>query len=446
MLNLRDRHTLRHQVSFRVIWSDGGAMRLRLIAVPILVLATIMAFSAANGPQPSFADAVWNVQVGSGGQGVGIAAFLPEAITIHSGDTIHFVDPNAWEPHTVTSIPPGGAVPDFTVGTPQPGLNPLAAYPSFNGSGVQRYDPSQYYNSGLLNQNDAVDVSFSKTGTFSFICLIHGGIDPATGQAGGMHIDVTVVPQGGAGPTSQDVIDAAATAQRTTLISAGTQAASTLQLTQAKLSDGTTNWGVTAGGSGLASLDPEGVTDIPQFSPSGLSINTGDTVTWTNNTGVPHTVTFLSGGPDVPLVTPLPGGVGPPFLAINPLVQTPAGGPTYDGTGYVNSGFISTGGGANTFALTFTKAGTYQYICHLHDQVGMIGTVNVSDAAAPTVPPVAAPSTAPPARPVVIAPPDTGTGPPPSGSGGWPIAIVVLDIIGASIALAGTRLVGRRTD
>jgi plastocyanin len=426
------------------------------MAVPILVLATVIAFDAVSGPHPTLAGQVWNVRVGDGGQGVAAATFFPGAITIHSGDTIHFLAPDSWEPHTVTSIPDGVNEPHPYVGRPPKVMtNPLAFYPSFGGSGVQSYDPSKYYNSGFLfpgdqyNGTDTADVSFSTPGTYTFFCLLHSGVDPTTHKIGGMHVDVTVVPQGSSGPTSQADIDAAASAQRTTLINAGVQALNTFPLTQTKLSDGSTNWGVTAGGYGLDTLDPDGVTDIAQFTPSGLSVNTGDTVTWTNDTGTFHTITFLSGGPDIPLLLPIAAtGGGPPNFEINPSALEPAGGPTYDGTGYVNSGFLDTEVSpfGSTFSLTFTKAGTYQYICHLHDQVGMIGTINVTDAAVPAVPSAAAPSTAAPARPETIAPPDTGTGPPRRGSGGWLVAIMVLGMIGATFALAGTRLVGRRTD
>ena len=30
-----------------------------------------------------------------------------------------------------------------------------------------------------------------------------------------------------------------------------------------------------------------------------------------------------------------------------------------------------------TYKVTFTAAGTYQYICEIHDEIGMVGTVVV---------------------------------------------------------------------
>ena len=72
------------------------------------------------------------------------------------------------------------------------------------------------------------------------------------------------------------------------------------------------------------------------FAPASVSVNVGDTVTWTNNdAGVPHTATA-------------------------------------DG-GAFNSGTLSSGG---TFAFTFTAPGTFAYHCNIHSS--MKGTVRVT--------------------------------------------------------------------
>ena len=64
--------------------------------------------------------------------------------------------------------------------------------------------------------------------------------------------------------------------------------------------------------------------------------------------GAFHTVTF---GPDADLraveqhfVVPVAQKAGPPLLTINPKAALPAGGTAYDGTGWVNSGFLQPGG------------------------------------------------------------------------------------------------------
>jgi plastocyanin len=66
-----------------------------------------------------------------------------------------------------------------------------------------------------------------------------------------------------------------------------------------------------------------------KFEPATLTVPVGTTVTWTNTTGAPHTVTSDTGAPAA-----------------------------------FDSGAINTGGG--TFSFTFTKAGTYNYHCSFH--------------------------------------------------------------------------------
>lgn len=109
------------------------------------------------------------------------------------------------------------------------------------------------------------------------------------------------------------------------------------------------------------------------FFPTSLTVNEGDTVTWTMNAAFVHTVTFLSGTPPPP--EPIPSGDGN-SLMLNPQNAFPVGGPTYDGTGFVGSGILD-GKGAN-FSLTFTKAGTFGYVCMLHP--GMAGQIVVQAA------------------------------------------------------------------
>lgn len=81
------------------------------------------------------------------------------------------------------------------------------------------------------------------------------------------------------------------------------------------------------------------------FYPSTLTVNAGDTVTWSFPAGEPHTVSF-----------PLPGSL--PVAPTDPTAPMPQGGTTYDGSAYVSSGFLIDGA---TYSLTFTKPGTYTY-------------------------------------------------------------------------------------
>jgi plastocyanin len=109
------------------------------------------------------------------------------------------------------------------------------------------------------------------------------------------------------------------------------------------------------------------------FFPTTLTVDEGDTVNWAMDAAFVHTVTFLSGQPAPQ--EPIPSGEGD-LLMLNPVSQFPSGGPAYDGTGYVNSGVLD--GRGVSFALTFTKAGSYGYICLLHP--GMAGSIVVQAA------------------------------------------------------------------
>jgi plastocyanin len=130
----------------------------------------------------------------------------------------------------------------------------------------------------------------------------------------------------------------------------------------------TTGSGVPSGGAGTQwRLNAGGSTHSEafqglQFYPHTITIDAGDTVTWTFASAEPHTVTFLGAGQATP----------PP--STDPSAHEPAGGSTYDGSKYTSSGFIALG---FSYSLTFTKPGTYTYYCLVH-QPEMAGTIVVN--------------------------------------------------------------------
>ena len=79
-----------------------------------------------------------------------------------------------------------------------------------------------------------------------------------------------------------------------------------------------------------AAANAEVKIDNFSFGPATLTIPAGTTVTWTNTTGAPHTVTSDDG------------------TSFDSNINTP----------------ISANGG--TFSFTFTKAGTFTYHCQIH--------------------------------------------------------------------------------
>jgi plastocyanin len=182
--------------------------------------------------------------------------------------------------------------------------------------------------------------------------------------------------------------------------------------------NGTKLYSVVAGGA-----TPKG--DVDLYFPGTLNIKEGDSVVWSNTTTTPHTVTF--GTPPQ----------GDPF-------EIPASKPaaTYDGTGFWNSGIMGVNPddptAASTFQMTFSKAGTYQYFCILHEPLGMVGTVKVEAAAVATpvatATAVATPTKAPGA-------PNTGSG---SESGSNTGLLLIAAVLGLAAAASGTAIIASR--
>ncbi|HZT96509.1 MAG TPA: hypothetical protein VFB34_06695 [Chloroflexota bacterium] len=121
------------------------------------------------------------------------------------------------------------------------------------------------------------------------------------------------------------------------------------------------------------------------YTPDTLNIYVGDRVTFRTRDKIePHTVTF---GPQKTLdrlaanfITPIPGKNGPPTLAFENQVILPTTRRTYDGSGYANSGLLSSDYPGvlehTAWTITFTKAGIYHYYCLIHFP-GMTGTIIV---------------------------------------------------------------------
>jgi plastocyanin len=131
-----------------------------------------------------------------------------------------------------------------------------------------------------------------------------------------------------------------------------------------------TTWKVAIGGE-----TPDHGVQAQIFAPGTITINAGDTVTWTMAALFDHTVTFLSGARLPDLAIPENGGK----LLFNPLIALPQGLNAYTGKGVANSGVLMERD--KSYSLTFTKSGSYAYLCLLHP--GMTGTVIVQPAGSP---------------------------------------------------------------
>jgi plastocyanin len=314
--------------------------------------------------------------------------FYPDKITVNVGDTIVWKI-NSAEFHQVVFPAPGQKYVPFA--TPEGGRNgpptlvgnPVVFFPQ----GGSTYDGSAPASSGNMTmappgQGSVQEyrLTFTKAGTFNYLCPTHSSQLP-DGTVVGMLGSVTVQEAGAAYPKTPAQVDAgtqsAISADQQAALAAEPQAKQVAPPTTR--ADGTTlfhgniGWDTTANGTAMSYM---------RFSPEDFTIHVGDSIEWTQTSAQsPHTVSLTSGAkePDVMLVTPQQAG--PPKIVLNPAVLAPAGGTSYDGTGFVNSGFLpgtqDPTPGSRTYRLTFTKAGTYEFICILHDEMGMNGHVTV---------------------------------------------------------------------
>jgi plastocyanin len=359
--------------------------KLGAIWMLILLTASLIApQSVAAAPAPQAGPTTWTALVG-GQAGVQQTAqgpmgawqfmrFYPDTITVNVGDTIVWKLASA-EPHTVTFPKPGDKAPDLVM--PETGSqrvlgNPLALFPQ----GGPSFDGAALTGSGQLGGDPQFPteykLTFAKEGTFQFFCAFHPMM---TGK-------VIVQAAGTPYPKTQAQIDADAKAQ----LDADTQAAMQAEAQQPK--QAATKAGPNGGTIYEVAIGyGDGVLDWMRFAPTDLTIHVGDSVEFTQKAiDVPHTVTLASGGKEPDLFLVEPQQAGPPKLVINPVVLAPAGGPTYSGKDYFNSGWMwgtkDPFPGPRSYVLAFDTPGTYEFYCVLHDMMGMSGHITVLPAGA----------------------------------------------------------------
>jgi plastocyanin len=309
-----------------------------------LLLAALMV------PVPIQAQ-TWQAAVGaqSADKAKQVVAFLPNEIWIHAGDTVNWTV-GADEIHTLTFLTVGQVHLPFFVGCP--GFSFGAA--SFDGSTCVSTPP--------MVSGQTFSVMFPSPGNFKLVCLVHPDM---TGV-------VHVLDPSASLPHEQSFYDKEAAAQARDLLAELNQGSVHHHFEAA-------NGVIMGAGKTLANGGGHNTISLMRFVQPELVIHAGATVEWTNDDpSMPHTITF---GTE-------PGDTFPP----SPNVSTDADGAlhaTVSSTAdSVHSGFIvsapqdqtslpQTQLGFTRFRVTFTKPGVYPYICALHDDLGMKGTIIV---------------------------------------------------------------------
>jgi len=304
----------------------------------------------------------WKAGLGAQSKDMGkqAIAFLPNELWIHAGDSITWTS-GSGDIHTVSFFIVGQPYEDFTVGCP--GFSPSGT--SFNGSTCVSAPP--------LVDGQSYTVKFPKAGNYSLICLVHPHM------TGVIH----VLAANAALPHDQFFYNEQAEKQAHNLLSDadndkehhGHQKME--DMLSAKVMHGN---GVAAGigemnstAAGFQSLS------VVRFLNGTIEIHAGETVEWSVlDPALPHTITF---GTE-------PANPGPPSPDVkfdadggrHATLKAP-GDSTHSGViGAVpmnQAGVPQSPPSIPVFRVTFLKAGTYNYKCALHDNLGMVGKVIV---------------------------------------------------------------------
>ncbi|MHB8410891.1 MAG: cupredoxin domain-containing protein [Candidatus Acidiferrales bacterium] len=323
-------------------------------------IAVALSFFFFLSAAPAFAQ--WRASVGAESNDMArqAAAFLPNEIWIHAGDSITWTF-RSDEIHTITFLTPGQVRPPFAVGCPGFSLGRAV----FDGSACVTTPPT--------TKGHAFTVTFPKAGNYKLVCLVHPDM---TGL-------IHVLDLGAPLPHNQAFYDEQGADQRRDLLSDADRGQAEGQETIRGDGDPLTFRVIphVTVGIGEVTATPGGAQTffMPRFFKNTITIHAGDTVEWSNHDPVtPHTITFGADPPKpaVPSANVTVDADG----ARHAMVTSP--------TDNVHSGFIVAAPqeriglplsppGVTRFRVTFTRPGTYPYRCVLHDNLGMVGKVVV---------------------------------------------------------------------
>ena len=342
-----------------------------------MISKSVVSFAAAaiviGGAAGTTQATQWQSIAGaeSADRGSQALAFLPNELWVHTGDSIRWTFPTH-ERHTITFLKPGqirppGFGPIFDVPVGCPGITP-------DGSS---FDGSTCVTSGILRLGDntkstenapTYSVSFPAVGNFKFVDLLHADM---SGVVHVLNLAETL-------PHDQDFYDRQAQGEQALLLAD----ASRLQGRGtpgdnggAQSNDVAVGIGevVTTTGAGLQTAS------LMRFVRGTIVVQVGDTVEWTSlDPSINHTVTF---GTE-------PADPRPPSANVQPTSDGARQAVIGSSADNVNSGFLSPAPqdranlaqsplGVTRFRVTFTSPGTFNYICAIHDDLGMDGTVIV---------------------------------------------------------------------
>jgi plastocyanin len=351
---------------------------IKRILVSILVVVLISAFlgpipSSMLNPTNVYAASPQNYTVLVGAEnasrGVDVMSFFPSVLHIHQGDMVTW-KLNSNEIHTVTFL--GGSVtalPDLLLPSPtELVVNPLAV--EVTPASGSTYSAGEYVNSGILGpdpgQPTSYTLEFANQGTYIYYCIVHG-----TEMTGTIVVD----PPDASLPSPSQVSLAAQQSVAQELAHGYALFSEAVRNEKKPVThpDGTKTYYVQLG-------YKQGNINLMDFFPKKLVVKPGDTVVWelSSTNDAPHTVTFLNGSPEPPLIVPSGSD-----LVINPAVAASQQlGQPLTRSGIFSSGLLVPGTPATSYTLTIGNIqGSIPYLCLLHDASGMVGSLFIASPA-----------------------------------------------------------------
>jgi plastocyanin len=319
-------------------------------------------------PRTVDAQQVWKATVGAQNKDMGkqVIAFLPNEFWIHAGDSITWTSA-AGDIHTVSFFVTGQPYEDFNTACAQPPAPPAVYSPS--GSS---FDNSKCVSAPPLVAGQSYTVKFPKVGNYKLLCLVHPHM------TGVIHVLAT----NAALPHDQYFYDEQAEKQTQALLSDSDNDKEHHSHQQMEDMLSARVWhgkGVAAGigeinatAAGFQSLS------VVRFLHGTIEVHAGDTVEWSVlDPAEPHTITFgtepLNPGPPVNVIFDADGG----RHATLKFVGDSAHSGIIGAVPMNQVGVAQSPPSIPVFRVTFLKAGTYDYICALHDNLGMVGKVIV---------------------------------------------------------------------
>jgi plastocyanin len=213
-----------------------------------------------------------------------------------------------------------------------------------------------------LSAGQTFTVYFPAPGNFKLVCLVHPDM------TGAIHVESAAAKL----PYDQSFYDREGRRQATTLIADATSLKG--------VGDSETASSVNAGISAIVSTGGGTQTAmLARFLQANTVVRVGDTVEWVNrDASLPHTITFGTEPvdprpPSTNVLVDADGArhatIGAPGGSVNSGIMPPT---PQDRPGLAQAPIAAT-----RFRVTFTAPGTFHYICSLHDNLGMQGTVIV---------------------------------------------------------------------